>query len=149
MPWILVFQCFSTVTHETERKEDISIIKAFFPNAKNNQKIIKKEKDEHGVYTFFPSITTSYELKNKYNTGDENMGIPKKYLIKTINLGLVDNPSRMLAEKYIELNGKLEFSRLCRKLILIFLNLFRDQLDRYGEVDSIARKWKEALVNLS
>ena len=36
-----------------------------------------------------------------------------------------------------------------KKLILIFLNLFRDQLDRYGEVDSIARKWKEALVNLS
>lgn len=32
---------------------------------------------------------------------------------------------------------------------LLLLNLFRDQLDRYGEVDSIAKKWKNALKNLS
>lgn len=31
------------------------------------------------------------------------------------------------------------------QIIIVFLNLFRDQLDRYGEVDSIARKWKESL----
>ncbi len=31
---------------------------------------------------------------------------------------------------------------------LILLNLFRDQLDRYGEVNSIAKKWKEAISNL-
>jgi UDP-N-acetylmuramyl tripeptide synthase len=31
---------------------------------------------------------------------------------------------------------------------LILLNLFRDQLDRYGEVDSIAKKWKEAIKKL-
>lgn len=28
---------------------------------------------------------------------------------------------------------------------LILLNLFRDQLDRYGEVDSIAKKWEQAI----
>ncbi|RJQ38928.1 DUF1727 domain-containing protein [Candidatus Microgenomates bacterium] len=28
---------------------------------------------------------------------------------------------------------------------IILLNLFRDQLDRYGEVDSIAKKWKKSL----
>lgn len=32
---------------------------------------------------------------------------------------------------------------------LIILNLFRDQLDRYGEVNSIAKKWEEALSHLS
>jgi len=31
---------------------------------------------------------------------------------------------------------------------LIVLNLFRDQLDRYGEVDSIAKKWSEAISRL-
>lgn len=36
-----------------------------------------------------------------------------------------------------------------KKLIIVLLNLFRDQLDRYGEVDTIARKWKEALHALS
>jgi len=35
-----------------------------------------------------------------------------------------------------------------RKLIIILLNLFRDQLDRYGEVDVIAEKWERALVRL-
>lgn len=33
--------------------------------------------------------------------------------------------------------------------IVLILNLFRDQLDRYGEVNTIALKWKEALKNLS
>lgn len=32
-----------------------------------------------------------------------------------------------------------------KKLIIVLLNLFRDQLDRYGEVDIIANKWKKAL----
>ncbi|MCL5970345.1 MAG: Mur ligase family protein [Patescibacteria group bacterium] len=31
---------------------------------------------------------------------------------------------------------------------IILLDLFRDQLDRYGEVDTIAGKWKEALQNI-
>ena len=35
------------------------------------------------------------------------------------------------------------------KVIIVLLNLFRDQLDRYGEVDAIADKWKEALSPLT
>lgn len=31
---------------------------------------------------------------------------------------------------------------------IILLNLFRDQLDRYGEIDTIARKWKAAIEKL-
>ncbi len=33
--------------------------------------------------------------------------------------------------------------------IIVLLNLFRDQLDRYGEVDSIAQKWQKSLSQLS
>ena len=32
--------------------------------------------------------------------------------------------------------------------IIIFLNIFRDQLDRYGEVDSVVKKWGETLKGL-
>lgn len=32
---------------------------------------------------------------------------------------------------------------------VIILNLFRDQLDRYGEVNTIARKWSKAIENLN
>ncbi len=35
-----------------------------------------------------------------------------------------------------------------KKIIIILLNLFRDQLDRYGEVDVIAEKWERAFMQL-
>lgn len=31
---------------------------------------------------------------------------------------------------------------------IVFLNVFRDQLDRYGEIDTIVKKWAEKLQNL-
>lgn len=33
--------------------------------------------------------------------------------------------------------------------VVIFLNVFRDQLDRYGEVDSITSKWQQTLSKLN
>lgn len=36
-----------------------------------------------------------------------------------------------------------------RPRILLAMNLFRDQLDRYGEVDTIARRWERAIAPLS
>lgn len=42
-----------------------------------------------------------------------------------------------------------EASRLLQPESIILLNLFRDQLDRYGEVDTIVSKWKKAIDKLS
>ena len=39
-------------------------------------------------------------------------------------------------------------SGMTRQIVLVLLNLFRDQLDRYGELDVIAEKWKKALLRL-
>lgn len=36
----------------------------------------------------------------------------------------------------------------CQPNYLLALNLFRDQLDRYGEVDTIARRWQQAIAPL-
>jgi len=47
-----------------------------------------------------------------------------------------------------ELNLPLLLNRIKPDKILI-LNLFRDQLDRYGEVNTIATKWLESLKKLS
>ncbi|GAG16839.1 unnamed protein product, partial [marine sediment metagenome] len=33
--------------------------------------------------------------------------------------------------------------------IVVLTNLFRDQLDRYGEIDTLAKKWQKALKKLS
>ena len=38
--------------------------------------------------------------------------------------------------------------KTCQPQALLGLNLFRDQLDRYGEVDTIARRWQEAIAQL-
>jgi UDP-N-acetylmuramyl tripeptide synthase len=38
--------------------------------------------------------------------------------------------------------------RSCQPQFILGLNLFRDQLDRYGEVDTISRRWQEAIVPL-
>ncbi|PIP63111.1 UDP-N-acetylmuramyl peptide synthase [Candidatus Roizmanbacteria bacterium CG22_combo_CG10-13_8_21_14_all_35_9] len=65
--------------------------------------------------------------------------------------------------KYIKLNAKLDYQvaifevdentlpLLVKELnpsSIILNNLFRDQLDRYGEVNTIALKWQESLKNL-
>ncbi|HET7035041.1 MAG TPA: MurT ligase domain-containing protein, partial [Thermomicrobiaceae bacterium] len=42
-----------------------------------------------------------------------------------------------------------EVVRRTRPRLVLLLNLFRDQLDRYGELDTIARRWREALLALS
>lgn len=43
------------------------------------------------------------------------------------------------------------FNNLALKLdpqVIVFLNIFRDQLDRYGEIDSVLKKWAETLESL-
>lgn len=46
-------------------------------------------------------------------------------------------------------NVKCHMSNENRKLIIVLLNLFRDQLDRYGEVDVISQKWQKVLSTIS
>jgi UDP-N-acetylmuramyl tripeptide synthase len=41
-----------------------------------------------------------------------------------------------------------EVVRLVRPRVILLNNLFRDQLDRYGELDSIAKSWKRTLGTL-
>ncbi|MEB3309097.1 MAG: Mur ligase family protein [Snowella sp.] len=36
----------------------------------------------------------------------------------------------------------------CQPRVILALNLFRDQLDRYGEVDTISRRWQKAIAPL-
>ncbi|MFL5758119.1 MAG: MurT ligase domain-containing protein [Thermomicrobiales bacterium] len=42
-----------------------------------------------------------------------------------------------------------EIVRLVKPKIVLLNNLFRDQLDRYGELDTIAKKWRSGLEALS
>jgi lipid II isoglutaminyl synthase (glutamine-hydrolysing) len=42
-----------------------------------------------------------------------------------------------------------EVVRRTRPRLILLLNLFRDQLDRYGELDTIARRWQDSLRSLT
>lgn len=48
----------------------------------------------------------------------------------------------------IDENTLPQITKLIEPSFIIALNLFRDQLDRYGEIDTIAKKWKEAYAKL-
>lgn len=48
----------------------------------------------------------------------------------------------------IDENSLPQVLRFITPKVLVILNLFRDQLDRYGEVDVIAEKWGKALAKL-
>lgn len=88
--------------------------------------------------------------------------------LKVIRNATGSNLERGLASSLISavnpLNGKLKkfdlaiweldeaaFNQVVNKInpqTIVFLNVFRDQLDRYGEIDTIVKKWAEKLQNL-
>lgn len=54
------------------------------------------------------------------------------------NLGIWEVDEATLAETLVNIKPK----------IIVLLNLFRDQLDRYGEVNTLREKWQEALLKM-
>lgn len=71
--------------------------------------------------------------------------------------GITSTLLKSLANKHGNSIGLFEldeaaFPKVVKALqpqIILLTNLFRDQLDRYGEVDTVARLWKESISELS
>jgi lipid II isoglutaminyl synthase (glutamine-hydrolysing) len=59
--------------------------------------------------------------------------------------GRLSHASRRLGVFEIDEATLPEAVRALKPRVLLFTNLFRDQLDRYGEVDSIAARWRSTL----
>lgn len=62
------------------------------------------------------------------------MARKKKYLLRSINLGGIGHPARVLAEQFIKRKGKTKFSELVRKLIVIYLGNRPEHQDWKKEV---------------
>lgn len=82
-----------------------------------------------------------------HNTTGANLrnGIAGTLILQTNFLGLID------ADFAVFEVDEATFPLLAQEIkpkTIVLLNLFRDQLDRYGEVDAIARKWRQALKKL-
>lgn len=81
------------------------------------------------------------------NTSGANLlnGIASTLLLKASTTGKIDADVALFE---VDENA---FPKACEVVtpdIVIMLNLFRDQLDRYGEVNTIALRWQEALSRL-
>jgi UDP-N-acetylmuramyl tripeptide synthase len=61
--------------------------------------------------------------------------------------GEINDAPRQLAILEVDEATLPEIVREIAPRAIVFTNLFRDQLDRYGEVDTVARAWESALGN--
>jgi UDP-N-acetylmuramyl tripeptide synthase len=67
-------------------------------------------------------------------------------LIRSFSLSGKSNHTYALFE--VDEHALPAVSRALKPDVLLLTNLFRDQLDRYGEIDTIAARWKEAVAHL-
>lgn len=82
-----------------------------------------------------------------HNASGANMinGLTTTLLENTNLLGQLDADYAILE---VDENVLPLLLQSCQPQYILALNLFRDQLDRYGEIDTISRKWKSAITPL-
>lgn len=90
-------------------------------------------------------LLTKQKLKTLRNSTGSNLerGVASSLLSKASIFGEVKDVDVGIWEV-----DEAAFNTLLPKIkpaVVVFLNSFRDQLDRYGEVDSVVRKWQTSL----
>jgi UDP-N-acetylmuramyl tripeptide synthase len=75
-------------------------------------------------------------------------GVATALLDETNALGRVRDASQRLGVFEVDEATVPEAARALRPRAIVLTNLFRDQLDRYGEVDTVAAKWRAAIEAL-
>jgi UDP-N-acetylmuramyl tripeptide synthase len=75
-------------------------------------------------------------------------GVATALLDATSQMGDVRDASERLGVFEIDEATIPEAVRALRPRIIVFTNLFRDQLDRYGEVDTVAALWRSTVETL-
>ncbi len=75
-------------------------------------------------------------------------GVATALLEETDPLGQVRNAAARLGVFEVDEATVPEAARALAPLAIVFTNLFRDQLDRYGEVDTVVGLWQRTLAKL-
>jgi len=104
----------------------------------------------NGKTTTAKMITTILEKNGKkvlYNPSGANLlnGIASSLLLRADLVGKITTEYAVFE---VDENTIPLLIGQIRPFAIIALNLFRDQLDRYGELDSIAKKWKKTFETL-
>ncbi len=95
-------------------------------------------------------IAAEAGLRPLHNRSGSNMmrGVAAELVREATLAGGMPEAARRLAILEID---EATLPRLVRSITpraIVFTNLFRDQLDRYGEVDTVARSWERAIAGL-
>lgn len=126
-----------------------------------------------------PTLINQIARKNQLETilitgtnGKTTTGRLLAHILKTANVSYLQNRTGSNLERGIasslisdsSISGKLPsklaifevdeaviplLSKLLNPKIILFTNLFRDQLDRYGEIDTILSKWQQSLKGIN
>jgi len=86
-------------------------------------------------------------LRPLHNRSGSNMmrGVAAMLVDEASISGSIAEASKRLAILEVDEATLPEIVREVRPRVIVFTNLFRDQLDRYGEVDTVAKSWERAL----
>jgi UDP-N-acetylmuramyl tripeptide synthase len=92
-------------------------------------------------------IATAAGLRPLHNRSGSNLmrGVAAMLVEEATLAGTVPGAARRLAILEVDEATLPELASAVPLRAIVFTNLFRDQLDRYGEVDTVAKAWERAL----
>lgn len=91
---------------------------------------------------------SGFEPITNHSGSNLERGLVSAYVDEAGQDGVVPDPARSLGVLEVDEAALASLLPRLRPRVAVFLNLFRDQLDRYGEVDSVAEGWRAALLRL-
>ncbi len=100
---------------------------------------------------FIAAILSDAGLRVWRNREGSNLmgGIASSLVIRALPNGQLRRDGRAISILEVDEAVLPQAMRSVSARVLTFTNLFRDQLDRYGEVDSVAARWQQTLSTLS
>ncbi len=101
--------------------------------------------------SFIAAILRDAGLRVWQNREGSNLmrGIASSLVIRALPSGRLRRSGKAVAVLEIDEAALPQVVRVVTPRVAVFTNLFRDQLDRYGEVDSVMTYWKQAVALLS
>jgi UDP-N-acetylmuramyl tripeptide synthase len=93
-------------------------------------------------------IATAAGLRPLHNRSGSNLmrGVAAMLVQEATLAGAIPDAAQRLAILEVDEATLPEITSAVAPRVILFTNLFRDQLDRYGEVDTVANLWERALA---
>jgi len=100
---------------------------------------------------FIAAVLSDAGLRVWRNREGSNLmgGVASSLVIRALPNGNLRREGRAISILEVDEAVMPQILQTVPARVVVFTNLFRDQLDRYGEVDSVAARWQQALGTLS